>query len=90
MPFNWQAGLLPGMINNMPFNWQAGLLPGTKLLDIGKTVFKKGVTTFVWEICLSEKALIEVECNLEAEDSGGKSTLLNAKEPVILHNFVNW
>ena len=46
-------------------NWHTGLSSGAKFLDIGRTVFKKGVTVVVLEIYLSEKALIEVEFNLD-------------------------
>ena len=35
-------------------------------------------------ICLSEKALIEVECNLETVDNEGKSALLNTEETAFL------
>ena len=61
-------------------NWQTGLSSGTKFLDIVRTVFEKGVTVVVLEISLLEKALIEVECNLEIVGNGGKSTLLNTKK----------
>ena len=70
-------------------NWHTGLSSGATLLDIGRTVFEKGVTVVLLEICLSEKALIEVESNLETVDNGGKSALLNTKETAILYNFVN-
>ena len=63
----------------------AGLPSGTKLLDIGKTVFEKGDTVVLVEICLIEKALMEVECNLETVDNG----LLNTNETVILYDFKN-
>ena len=63
----------------------AGLSSGTKLLDIGKTVFEKGDTVVLVEICLIEKALMEVECNLETVDNG----LLNTNETVILYDFKN-
>ena len=56
---------------------------------LARTVFEKGVTVVVLEICLSEKALIEVECNLERVDNGGKSALLNIKETAMLYDFVN-
>ena len=71
-------------------NWHNCLSSGAKFLDIGRTVFKKGVTVAALEICLSEKALTEVECNLGTADNGGKSALLNTKETAILYNFVNW
>ena len=61
-------------------NWQTSLSSGTKFLDIVRTVFEKGVTVVVLEISLLEKALIEVECNLEIVGNGGKSTLLNTKK----------
>ena len=70
-------------------NWHKGLTSGAKFLDIGRTVFKKSVTVAALEICLSEKALTEVECNLETVDNGEKSALLNTKETAILYNFVN-
>ena len=60
-----------------------------KFLDIGRRVFKKGVIVVVLEICLSEKALIKAECNLEAVGNGGKSALLNTKETAILFDLVN-
>ena len=63
----------------------AGLSSGAKLLDIGKTVFEKGDTVVLVEICLIEKALMEVECNLETVDNG----LLNTNETVILYDFKN-
>ena len=84
------------MINHMPFNrnkfrltwclrsnWQTGSSSGTKFLDMGRTVFENGITVVVLEICLSEKALVEVEFNLETVDNGGKSVLLNTKERTI-------
>ena len=46
-------------------NWHTGFSSGAKFLEIGRTVFKKGVPVVVLEMCLSEKALVEVECNLE-------------------------
>ena len=60
------------MINSMPFNrskfrlvlrsnWHTGLSSGARFLDLGRTVSERGVTVVVLEICLSEKALIEVE-----------------------------
>ena len=61
---------------------------GTKFLDIGRIFFKKGVTIFVFELCLFGKGLIEVECNLETVGNEGKSALLNTKETAILHDFV--
>ena len=61
-------------------NWQTSLSSGTKFLDIVRTVFEKGVTVVVLEISLLEKALIEVECNLEIVGNGGKSTLLNTQK----------
>ena len=70
-------------------NWHTGLSSGATLLDIGRAVFEKGVTVVLLEIRLSEKALIEVESNLETVDNGGKSALLNTKETAILYNFVN-
>ena len=60
--------------------WQTSLSSGTKFLDIVRTVFEKGVTVVVLEISLLEKALIEVECNLEIVGNGGKSTLLNTQK----------
>ena len=57
---------------------------------MGRTVFEKGITVVVLEICLSEKALVEVEFNLETVDNGGKSVLLNTKETTILHDLGNW
>ena len=63
----------------------AGLSLGTKLLDIEKTVFEKGDTVVLVEICLIEKALMEVECNLETVDNG----LLNTNETAILYDFKN-
>ena len=60
-----------------------------RFLDIGRTVFEKGITVVVLEICLSEKALIEVECNLETVYNGVKSSVLNTKETAILNDFVN-
>ena len=60
-----------------------------RFLDIGRTVFEKGITVVVLEICLSEKALIEVECNLETVYNGVKSSVLNTKETAILNEFVN-
>ena len=71
-------------------NWYRGLSPRAKFLDVGRIVFEKGVTVVVLEICLSKKAQIEVECNLETVvDNRGKSALLNTKETAILCNFVN-
>ena len=70
-------------------NCRTGVSSGPKILDIGRTVFEKGVTVVVLEICLSEKALIEVECNLETVENGRKSPLLNTKETAILNDFVN-
>ena len=58
------------------------------VLDIERTAFEKRVTVLVLEICLSEKALMEVQVDLEIEDSGGKTTLLNTKEAEILYNFI--
>ena len=55
-------------------NWHTGFSSGAKFLEIGRTVFKKGVPVVVLEMCLSEKALVEVECNLETVDNGGKET----------------
>ena len=57
---------------------------------MGRTVFENGITVVVLEICLSEKALVEVEFNLETVDNGGKSVLLNTKETTILHDLGNW
>ena len=34
-------------------------------------------------ICLSEKALMKVECNLETVGNGGKSVIPNPKETTI-------
>ena len=56
---------------------------------MGRTVFENGITVVVLEICLSEKALVEVEFNLETVDNGGKSVLLNTKETTILHDLGN-
>ena len=61
-------------------NWHTGLSSGARFLDLGRTVSERGVTVVVLEICLSEKPLIEVECNLETVYHGGKSALLNTKE----------
>ena len=58
------------------------------VLDIERTAFEKRVAVLVLEICLSEKALMEVQVDLEIEDSGGKTTLLNTKEAEILCNFI--
>ena len=58
------------------------------VLDIERTAFEKRVAVLVLEICLSEKALMEVQVDLETEDSGGKTTLLNTKEAEILYNFI--
>ena len=58
------------------------------VLDIERTAFEKRVAVLVLEICLSEKALMEVQVDLEIEDSGGKTTLLNTKEAEILYNFI--
>ena len=55
------------------------------VLDIERTAFEKRVAVLVLEICLSEKALMEVQVDLEIEDSGGKTTLLNTKEAEILY-----
>ena len=63
--------------NVLPSNQQTGLSFGTKVLDIG---FENCVTVVVLEIYLSEKALVEVECNLETAGSGGKSALVNTNE----------
>ena len=63
----------------------AGLSSGKKLLDIEKTAFEKGDTVVLVEICLIEKALMEVECNLETVDNG----LLNTNETAILYDFKN-
>ena len=71
-------------------NWHTGLSSGATFLNIGTTVFERSVTVVVLEICLSEKALIEVECNLETVAIGGKPALLNTKETAILYSFVNW
>ena len=60
------------------------------VLDIERTAFEKRVAVLVLEICLSEKALMEVQVDLEIEDSGGKTTLLNTKEAEILCNFIEW
>ena len=60
------------------------------VLDIERTAFEKRVAVLVLEICLSEKALMEVQVDLEIEDSGGKTTLLNTKEAEILYNFIEW
>ena len=57
---------------------------------MGRTVFEKGITVVVLEICLSEKALFEVEFNLETVDNAGKSVLLDTKETTILHDLGNW
>ena len=57
---------------------------------MGRTVFEKGITVVVLEICLSEKALVEVEFNLETVDNAGKSVLLDTKETTILHDLGNW
>ena len=54
---------------------QTGLSSGTKFLGVGK-----GVTVFVLEICLSEKALMEVECYLETAGNGRQ----------VFYDFVNW
>ena len=70
-------------------NQQTGLSSGTKFLDIGRTVLEKGVTVVLLEICLSEKALMELECNLEKVGNGGKSASLNSKETAIIHDFIN-
>ena len=40
---------------------QTGLFSGIKFLEVGRAVSEKGVTVVVLEICVSEKALIEVE-----------------------------
>lgn len=75
------------MVNSMPCSYrQTGLSSGTKFSDIGRTVFEKDVTIVVLEICLLEKALIEVDCNLEAVGNGGKSALLNTKEILLIDN----
>ena len=58
------------------------------VLDIERTAFEKRVAVLVLEICLSEKALMEVQVDLEIEDSGGKTILLNTKEAEILYNFI--
>ena len=58
------------------------------VLDIERTAFEKRVAVLVLEICLSEKALMEVQVDLEIEDSDGKTTLLNTKEAEILYNFI--
>ena len=60
------------------------------VLDIERTAFEKPVAVLVLEICLSEKALMKVQVDLEIEDSGGKTTLLNTKEAAILYNFIEW
>ena len=70
-------------------NWQTGLPTGTKFFDVGRAVFEN-ITVVVLKICLSEKALIGVEFNLETVDNGGKSALLNTKQAAILYNFLNW
>ena len=70
-------------------NWQTGLSSGATFLDIGRTVIEKGVTLVVLEICLSEKALVKVECNLETVGNGGKSVLVDTKETATLYDFVN-
>ena len=57
---------------------------------MGRTVFENGITVVVLEICLSEKALVEVEFNLETVDNAGKSVLLDTKETTILHDLGNW
>ena len=46
-------------------NWHTRFSSGAKFLETGGTVFKKGVPVVVLEMCLSVKALGEVECNLE-------------------------
>ena len=71
-------------------NWHTGLSSGARFLDIGRTVLEKGVTVVLLEICLSEKAFIEVECNLETVYNGGKSALFNTKETAISCDFANW
>ena len=86
------------MINSMPFNrskfrlvlrsnWHTGLSSGARFLDLGRTVSERGVTVVVLEICLSEKALIEVE--LRNSIQWRKVRLLNAKETAIFYNFFN-
>ena len=40
---------------------QTGLFSETKFLDVEMAVSEKGVTVVVLEICVSEKALMEVE-----------------------------
>ena len=55
---------------------------GTKFLDIGRIFFKKGVTIFVFELCLFGKGLIEVECNLETVgNEGSQHYLIQKKQP---------
>ena len=69
-------------------NRQTSLPSGTKFLDIGRALLEERVAVVVLQMCLSEKALMEVECNLETVGNGGKSALLNTKETVILYDLV--
>ena len=73
-------GTNPDLYDVLLSNWQTGLFSGTTFLDIGRTVFENDATVFALEICLSQKALIEIECNLETVGNGGKLALLNTKE----------
>ena len=50
-------------------------------------VLEKGVMVVVLGICLSEKALMKVECNLETVGNGGKSVIPNTKETTIWNSW---
>ena len=49
MPFNWKKSDLDDVLRS---NWHTGLSSGATFLDIGRTVFEKGVTVVVFEIFL--------------------------------------
>ena len=52
------------IINSMHFNRHKFRL---SVCYVERTVLEKGVTVAVLEICLSEKVLMEAECDLEQE-----------------------
>lgn len=50
---------------------------------------KKDITVAVLEICLLERALIKVKCDLEIEGNVRKAALRSTNATAILYNFVN-
>ena len=61
-------------------NWHTGFSSGARFLDIGKTNFEKRVTVVVLEICLPEKELTKVKCNLKTVYNGEGQHYLKQKK----------